>query len=89
MPAQRPDIDTRALARAYVANRLNAAATAREFDLDPKTVKLRLERPEGRAIVDEFVTAQLEQYSVSATRVVGEAAAIAFADLPSILSAGT
>jgi len=87
--SQRKTLTTEAVVRAFIANRGNAKAAGEEVGCIGKTVQERLATEEGQRLLAEYTGSLLEQYHVSATRVVGEAAALAFSDLPRILQGAT
>jgi hypothetical protein len=70
---------------AYVAERGVATSAARRLGFSDRKVRTALRTQLGQRRLIERTTALLEQYRVDSERVVGEAAAIAFADLPQIL----
>lgn len=76
------------LVRAYVACRGNQVETAERLGVDRRTVAKYLRSKEGQERLARYTADVLDQYHVSAMRVVGEAAAIAFSDLPRILQDG-
>lgn len=85
MPRKRDDDVTRSVAAAYVAERGNLSAAARRLDMDRDVARGHLRTELGQQVLADLAGELLDQYRVSAMRVVGEAAAIAFADLPRIL----
>jgi hypothetical protein len=83
------NVETRDVVAAFVANKGNAAAAARDLGIGQRTAYARLKTPEGQVMVAEYAGELLEQYRVSAMRVVGEAAAIGFSDITQTLNCKT
>ena len=82
-------VDTRAIVLAYIAERGNQSAAARRLEIDRGTVRQHLRTELGQQLVAELTAEALDQYRVDAMRVVGEMAAIGFADLPAMLNGVT
>lgn len=85
MPDKPTELTVEAVVRAYVASRGSQPEAAARLGCNRKTVGKYLRSEEGQERLAKYAGEILEQYHVSATRVVGEAAAIAFSDLPRIL----
>lgn len=82
-------VDTREVVAAFVAEKGNAAAAGRSLGIGEATARKHLKSPDGQVLLAEYAGELLEQYRVSAMRVVGEAAAIGFSDITATLSCDT